>query len=233
MKIKIISPFLFFVIAGISVFGQIDIDIEDIETSSEQKSEHSTNLAYFYSIQHWQNLPDLLSTKAGRNHESGILLFFDLFDLNSQVNLSTGVSFKISHLHSNVNDWTDDGLSDSYDPTYFLNSFDFHKNKLVSGWLGIPLCLSLNTSRDYKKTIKIQGGINGSYLLYAHTKLVYDITKLKVKAGAYINPYRLDAICTFGWRFAYVYASSELNPFFNIAESSLVQNWTSGLAIYL
>ncbi len=153
--------------------------------------------------------------------EKSIALNFNIadYELNlyrKNIMLVTGIGFSVNNYRFN----SDSYLAPDSGKVVAIGgpSFTLSKNKLVTGYITVPLLLELNTSEKADKTFHFAAGVIGGYRIHSHLKLVEDSGSNEVKNKIYddfnLNPFRVDATIRLGFRNFTVFGSYGLTNFF-------------------
>lgn len=153
--------------------------------------------------------------------EKSIALNFNVADYEVElyrknIMLVTGIGFSVQNYRFNSDSYL---APDSSNVTSIGDpSFTLSKNKLVTGYINVPLLLEFNTSENPKKTFHFAFGVIGGVRVHSHLKLVEDSGENEVKYKIYddfnVNPWRVDATARLGYRNFTLFGSYGLTPFF-------------------
>jgi hypothetical protein len=230
---KKIGLFVLLITICMTAFSQIDIDIEDIEPSTESSSSIG-DVSFLMSLSHeeWIGMPHSVDLLKPKNYEFNMLFLVPFRDGAKTFNVHSGLSMSFSNLHSNVSDWEFIAMEEDLLPSNYPLSFDYTKNRVVAGYIGVPLGISFKFGPSNKKLFMMNLGVNSSLLFFTNNKLKFDNTKIKVKIREHLTPYRFNAYTSIGWRYIQLYGSYGLSPFFNRDTAPCIRNWATGVAVY-
>ncbi len=168
--------------------------------------------------------------------EKSIAVNFNIADLEvdllrKNIMLVTGIGFSIhnyrfdsdAYLAPDTNIVTAIG-----DP-----SFSLSKNKLVNGFINVPVLLEFNTSQDPHKTFHFAFGVINGVRVTSRVKLVEDSGDNEVKSKIYddfnTNPFRVDATVRLGYRNLTIFGSYGMLNFFRSDKDPELHAFITGI----
>lgn len=94
----------------------------------------------------------------------------------------------------------------------FNDSANFSKNKLMAGYLTMPLMLNVNTTPNKKKGFSFSAGVSAGYLIKSRNKQISDERgKIRYNGNFDLEPFRLAAIGEIGIGGVRLYGSYSFN----------------------
>lgn len=113
--------------------------------------------------------------------------------------------------------------------------FSYHKNKLRTTYLQVPLLFEFNTSNNYKKTFHLAFGVIGQYLIGSSTKqrLSQEGNDIKIlnKDDFNLNPFAVKAHVNLGYRGWTIFAEYALTPLFKTSKGPELYPIAAGLRV--
>jgi hypothetical protein len=111
----------------------------------------------------------------------------------------------------------------------------FHKNKLKTSYLQVPLMLEFNTSKNSDRSFHIAAGVIGGYKLGSKTFRTYEFEGYQIeekrKDDYNINPFKLDATVRIGYGAFTLFGTYGLTPLFENNKGPKVTAFTAGVRI--
>jgi len=170
--------------------------------------------------------------------EKSIALNFNVADYEvdlyrKNIMLVTGIGFSIQNYRFNSDAYL---APDSSNVTSIGDpSFTLSKNKLVTGYINVPLLLEFNTSENPKKSFHFAAGVIGGVRVHSHLKLIEDSGENEVKHKIFddfnVNPWRVDATVRLGYRNFTVFGSYGLTTFFKDNKDPELHALTMGVRL--
>ena len=170
--------------------------------------------------------------------EKSIALNFNVADYEidlyrKNIMLVTGIGFSVQNYRFNSDAYL---APDSSNVTSIGDpSFTLSKNKLVTGYINVPLLVEFNTSENPKKTFHIAVGVIGGVRVHTHLKLIEDSGENEVKHKIFddfnVNPWRADATVRLGYRNFTVFGSYGLTHFFRDNKEPELHALTMGVRL--
>ncbi|MBL0340214.1 MAG: DUF2807 domain-containing protein [Bacteroidetes bacterium] len=168
--------------------------------------------------------------------EKSIALNLNLVDLEMKlyrrnIMLVTGLGFSVNNFRFK----SDAYLAPNVDSVAAVSdpSISLKKNKLVVGYLNVPLLLEFNTSQYSKKTAHLAVGVIGGLRIGSHVKMIQsqngEEAKVKIYDNFNLNPIKCDATVRLGYRNFTVFASYGLLNFFKNNSSPELAAFNTGI----
>ena len=149
------------------------------------------------------------SLNTGRSSNVNIWIFMQRLNISKQVlNLKYGLGWEMYNFRY------DSRISfrPSPQPTAFVDSIGFTKNKLFAQYITVPLMININTRPVTGRGLIMSAGISAGYLVASRNKQISaERGKQKYKGDHALQPWRLAAIGEIGLGPVRLYGSYSLN----------------------
>lgn len=151
-----------------------------------------------------------LALNAGKSSNVNIWLFMQKVNLYKNVlNLKYGLGLEMFNFRFDKNV----SYRNSPEPTVFMDSISFTKNKLYLGYLTVPVMFNIKMRPSKPNSLSLSGGISASYLAGTHVKQISgERGKQKFRGDFDFNRWRLAAIGEIGVGPVRLYGSYSFTP---------------------
>lgn len=171
--------------------------------------------------------------------EKSIAVNLNFFDLQKKlyrrhIMLVTGFGATINNYRFKSQNYLDPG-ADSVSAAAIPVGVSIKKNKLVAGYITVPLLLEFNTSENPKKTVHLALGIIGGLRIGSYVKLVKEEgdkeTKVRYINDYNLNPWRYDATLRLGFSNYTLFGSYNLAGLFKDDKGPGLHAFTAGVRV--
>ncbi|MDP2388580.1 MAG: DUF2807 domain-containing protein [Bacteroidota bacterium] len=217
-------------------------------------SDEDFNFNWEHDFHYWQGVELNLNGLIGANGSTSLPATAEHMSINygvKSLGWNLNLAEKNFHIYKNyINLVTGIGFSfnsyqfknpirlnaDSSFTSYTLDStISFHKNKLKTSYVQIPVMLEFNTSAKSERSFHIAAGVIGGYKLNSKTLRTYEINgyefEEKRKDDFNINPFKLDATARIGYGPFTMFATYSLTELFEPKKGTQVNPFTVGVRI--
>jgi len=115
------------------------------------------------------------------------------------------------------------------------NTFSYKKNRLKSTFVNVPLLLEFNTNKNPEKSFHLAFGVIGGFKLGSRTRQILERNgeeiKLINKDDYNLNPFRVNAHASIGYRGVSLYADYALTPLFENGKGPELSPFTIGVKL--
>jgi len=151
------------------------------------------------------------------------------------VNLVTGLGFEWNQYQFSNRTKLNPDSSYTFGTIDSTNAFQYKKNRLKTTFVNVPLLLEFNTSSNPNKAFHLAFGVIGGYKLGSRTRQVLeqkgnDIKVIR-KDDYNINPFRVNAHASLGYKNFTVFADYALTPLFENGKGPELYPFTVGVKL--
>ncbi len=115
------------------------------------------------------------------------------------------------------------------------NTFIYHKNRLKTTFVNIPLLVEFNTNKNPEKSFHVALGVIGGYKLGSRTRQILEKDNVDYKVirkdGYNINAFRVNAHASVGYKNFTVFADYALTPLFEKSKGPELYPFTVGVKL--
>ena len=151
------------------------------------------------------------------------------------INLVTGLGFEWNQYEFSNRTRLNPDSSYTFGTIDSSNVFRYKKNRLKSTFVNVPLLLEFNTNKNPNKAFHVAFGVIGGYKLGSRTRQVLQLDgdEIRVirKDNYNINPFRLNAHASLGYRNFTVFADYALTPLFESGKGPELYPFTIGVKL--
>lgn len=159
----------------------------------------------------------------------------DIHLYKNYVNLVTGIGFEWNQYEFGNRTRLNPDSSYTYGTIDSSNVFRYKKNRLKSTFVNVPLLLEFNTNKNPNKAFHVAFGVIGGYKLGSRTRQILetggDEIRLIRKDDYNINPFRVNAHASVGYRNFTVFANYALTPLFESGKGPELYPFTIGVKL--
>ena len=159
----------------------------------------------------------------------------DIHLYKNYINLVTGIGVEWSQYQFSNKTKLNPDSSYTYGVIDTTNTFNYKKNRLKTTFVNVPLLLEFNTNKNPKKAFHIAIGAIGGYKLGSRTRQVVEqngnTIRLIKKDNYNINPFRVNAHASIGYRNFTVYADYAITPLFENGKGPELYPFTIGVKL--
>lgn len=159
----------------------------------------------------------------------------DIHICRNYINLVVGLGFEWSQYQfSNKTTLTPDS-SYTYGFIDSSNTYNYKKNRFKTTFVNVPVLLEFNTNKNPDKAFHVAFGVIGGYRLGSRTRQVLEDDGLDLKLirkDSYnMNPFRVNAHASVGYRNFTLYADYALTPLFENGKGPELYPFTFGVKL--
>lgn len=159
----------------------------------------------------------------------------DIHLYKNYINLVTGIGFEWNQYEFNNRTRLNPDSSYTFGTIDSSNVFGYKKNRFKSTFVNVPLLLEFNTSKKPNKAFHVAFGVIGGYKLGSRTRQILekdgDEIRIIRKDDYNINPFRLNAHASLGYRNFTVFANYALTPLFERGKGPELYPFTIGVKL--
>lgn len=159
----------------------------------------------------------------------------DIHLYKNYINLVTGIGFEWNQYEFSNRTKLNPDSSYTYGTIDSSNVFSYKKNRLKSTFVNVPLLLEFNTNKKADKAFHIAVGVIGGYKLGSRTRQILenagDEIRIIRKDNYNINPFRVNAHASVGYRNFTVFADYALTPLFENGKGPELYPFTIGIKL--
>lgn len=159
----------------------------------------------------------------------------DIHIYKNYVNLVIGLGFEWSQYQFRNNTTLNPDSSFTYGTIDSTNSFNYKKNRFKTTFVNIPVLIEFNTNKNPDKAFHVAFGVIGGYKLGSRTRQVLEQKgediKLVRKDNYNINPFRVNAHASVGYRNLTLYADYALTRLFENGRGPELYPFTFGVKL--
>jgi len=159
----------------------------------------------------------------------------DIHIYKNYVNLVIGLGFEWSQYQFRNNTTLNPDSSFTFGTIDSTNAFSYKKNRFKTTFVNVPILLEFNTNKNPDKAFHIAVGVIGGYKLGSRTRQVLEQKgediKLVRKDNYNINPFRVNAHASVGYRNLTLYADYALTPLFENGRGPELYPFTFGVKL--
>lgn len=159
----------------------------------------------------------------------------DIHIYKNYINLVVGLGFEWSQYQFNNRTTLNPDSSYTFGTIDSTKSFDYKKNRFKTTFVNVPLLLEFNTNKNPDKAFHVAFGVIGGYRLGSRTRQVLEDDgldlKLVRKDSYNMNPFRLNAHASVGYRNFTLYADYALTPLFENGKGPELYPFTFGVKL--
>ncbi len=151
------------------------------------------------------------------------------------INLVVGLGFEWNQYEFSNKTKLNPDSSYTYGVIDSTNTFSYKKNRLKSTFINVPVLLELNTNKDPDKSFHLAFGVIGGYKLGSRTRQIIEQngeTIKSIKKDDYnLNPFRVNAHASVGYRGVTIFADYALTPLFENGKGPELYPFTIGVKL--
>ena len=159
----------------------------------------------------------------------------DIHLYKNYINLVTGLGFEWSQYQFDNKTRLNPDTNYTFGVIDTTNTFSYKKNKLKTTFINVPLLVEFNTNKNPDKAFHIALGVIGGYKLGSRTRQVLEQNGNTIrfirKDDYNINPFRLSAHASIGYKNFTMFGTYALNELFVNGKGPQLQAFTIGLKI--
>lgn len=151
------------------------------------------------------------------------------------INLVTGLGFEWNQYEFSNHTRLNADSSYTYSVIDSSNVYRYKKNRFKSTFVNIPLLLEFNTNKNADKSFHVAFGVIGGYKLGSRTRQVLQLNGDEIriirKDGYNINPFRVNAHASLGYKNFTVFADYALTSLFEKGKGPSLNPFTIGVKL--
>jgi len=159
----------------------------------------------------------------------------DIHIYKNYVNLVVGLGFEWSQYQFSNKTTLNPDSSFTFGTIDSSNAFNYKKNRFKTTFVNVPLLLEFNTNKNPDKAFHVAVGVIGGYRLGSRTRQVLEDDgldlKLVRKDSYNMNPFRLNAHASVGYRNFTLYADYAMTPLFVNGKGPELYPFTFGVKL--
>lgn len=159
----------------------------------------------------------------------------DIHIYKNYVNLVVGLGFEWSQYQFSNKTTLNPDSSYTYGIIDSTNAYSYKKNRFKTTFVNVPVLLEFNTSSNPDKAFHVAVGVIGGYRLGSRTRQVLEDDgldlKLVRKDSYNMNPFRVNAHASVGYRNFTLYADYALTPLFVNGKGPELYPFTFGVKL--
>lgn len=159
----------------------------------------------------------------------------DIHIYKNYINLVVGLGFEWSQYQFSNRTTLNADSSYTFGTIDSTNLYDYKKNRFKTTFVNVPLLLEFNTSKNPDKAFHVALGVIGGYRLGSRTRQVLEDDgldlKLVRKDSYNMNPFRVNAHASVGYRNFTLYADYALTPLFVNGKGPELYPFTFGVKL--
>lgn len=185
------------------------------------------------------NMPknqDFMSLNYGKSLNFQLNPFEKDFHLyKNYINLVTGIGFEWNQYEFSNKTRLNPDTNYTWGTIDTTNMYEYKKNRFKSTFINVPLLLEFNTNKDPDKAFHLAFGVIGGYKLGSRTRQIVErngeTLKFIKKDNYNLNPFRLNAHASLGYRNFTVFADYALTTLFESGKGPELYPFTIGVKI--
>jgi hypothetical protein len=148
------------------------------------------------------------------------------------VGITTGLGWQVNNYRFNNNNRL---VGDSASLTYFTDTINLKKNKLVASYLTLPLILEFQLPVNHKEDwIHLSFGVVGGLRLGSHTKQVFELNgseyKEKNRDDFHLSNFQYGLTGRLGYNDMSVFVNYSLSSLLKSGEGPELYPWSAGIS---
>lgn len=151
------------------------------------------------------------------------------------INLVTGLGFEWNQYEFGNRTRLNADSSYTYGTIDSSNVYRYKKNRFKSTFVNVPLLIEFNTNKNAHKSFHLAFGVIGGYKLGSRTRQVLQLNGDEIriirKDGYNINPFRVNAHASIGYKKFTVFADYALTPLFERGKGPELYPFTVGVKL--
>lgn len=159
----------------------------------------------------------------------------DIHLYKNYINLVTGIGFEWNQYEFSNRTKLYPDSSYTYGMIDSSNVFSYKKNRLKSTFVNVPVLFEFNTNKNANKAFHIAVGVIGGYKLGSRTRQVLknsgDEIRIIRKDDYNINPFRVNAHASIGYKNFTLFADYALTPLFENGKGPELYPFTIGVKL--
>lgn len=159
----------------------------------------------------------------------------DIHIYKNYINLVVGLGFEWSQYQFSNKTTLNPDSSYTYGTIDSSNTYNYVKNRFKTTFVNVPLLLEFNTNKNPDKAFHVAFGVIGGYRLGSRTRQVLEDDGLDLKLirkDSYnMNPFRVNAHASVGYRNFTLYADYALTPLFENGKGPELYPFTFGVKL--
>jgi hypothetical protein len=159
----------------------------------------------------------------------------DIHIYKNYINLVVGLGFEWSQYQFNNPTTLNADSSYTYGVIDTNSTFNYKKNRFKTTFVNVPVLLEFNTSKNPDRAFHVAFGVIGGYRLGSRTRQVLENDgqdlKLVRKDSYNMNPFRVNAHASVGYRNLTLYADYALTPLFENGKGPELYPFTFGVKL--
>lgn len=179
---------------------------------------------------------DFMSLNYGKSLNFQLNPFEKDFHLyKNYINLVTGIGFEWNQYEFSNKTRLNPDTTYTWGTIDTTNMYEYKKNRFKSTFVNVPLLLEFNTNKDPDKAFHLAFGVIGGYKLGSRTRQIVErngeTIKFIKKDNYNLNPFRLNAHASLGYRNFTVFADYALTSLFESGKGPELYPFTIGVKI--
>ncbi len=159
----------------------------------------------------------------------------DIHIYKNYINLVIGLGFEWSQYEFSNRTTLNPDSSFTFGKIDSTNTFGYKKNRFKTTFVNVPILLEFNTNKDPNKAFHVAFGVIGGYKLGSRTRQVLEQKgqdkKLVRKDNYNLNPFRVNAHASVGYRNFTLYADYALTSLFENGKGPELYPFTFGVKL--
>lgn len=159
----------------------------------------------------------------------------DIHIYKNYINLVVGLGFEWNQYQFSNNTTLNPDSSYTFGRIDSTGTYNYKKNRFKSTFVNVPVLLEFNTSNNPDKAFHVAFGVIGGYRLGSRTRQVLEDDgvdlKLVRKDSYNMNPFRVNAHASVGYRNFTLYADYALTPLFENGKGPELYPFTFGVKL--
>ena len=159
----------------------------------------------------------------------------DIHLYKNYINLVIGLGFEWNQYEFSNKTRLNPDSSYTYGDIDSTNTFSYKKNRLKSTFVNVPLLLEFNTNKDPEKAFHLAFGVIGGYKLGSRTRQIVEQNGREIKYikkdDYNLNPFRVNAHASVGYRGVTLFADYALTPLFENGKGPELYPFTIGVKL--
>ena len=159
----------------------------------------------------------------------------DIHLYKNYINLVIGLGFEWNQYEFSNKTRLNPDSSYTFGDIDSTNTFSYKKNRLKSTFVNVPLLLEFNTNKDPEKAFHLAFGVIGGYKLGSRTRQIVEQNGREIKYikkdDYNLNPFRVNAHASVGYRGVTLFADYALTPLFENGKGPELYPFTIGVKL--
>jgi hypothetical protein len=159
----------------------------------------------------------------------------DIHLYKNYINLVIGLGFEWHQYEFSNKTTLNPDSSYTYGVIDSTNTFSYQKNRFKSTFINVPLLLEFNTNKDPEKAFHLALGVIGGYKLGSRTRQIVEQNNKEIKFikkdDYNLNPFRVNAHASVGYRGVTLFADYALTTLFENGKGPELYPFTIGVKL--